>query len=156
MAGLCKECGRPLTDSETRFRVTRCGPCTQLREKTPGEMFAAGAETSYVITSLRARGFRKQDAEYLADKALRGEPIDPEVLQVVQAESTAVEEPLGEAAAAGGLGSVVIGLALVGLSVGISVGTYMAAEPGGLYLIFWGPGVYGAYLIVRGTFFRSS
>jgi hypothetical protein len=42
------------------------------------------------------------------------------------------------------------GIGLIVLGFGLSVGSYLAASPGGLYIIFFGKMIFGLWLIVRG------
>lgn len=144
MAVTCAECGQRLTESEARFGVTRCDSCTGLGPKTPAEMFAAGAERPYVVTSLQARGFRKQESEYIADRALLGEPVDPEALQTVQLEAEqAVERDSS--------GDFLISAVASAIGGGATWATFAAADPGGTFFILWGPAVYGAWKFLQGA-----
>jgi hypothetical protein len=48
-------------------------------------------------------------------------------------------------------GDLAIGFALVLLGLGVTAVTYAAAEPGGTFLVFWGPAVFGAWRILCGV-----
>ena len=47
------------------------------------------------------------------------------------------------------------GIFLVG-GVGVTIGTYAAAAPGGTYIVTWGAIAYGGFLITRGLFRSAS
>lgn len=42
------------------------------------------------------------------------------------------------------------GIGLIVVFGGISLITYVAAEPGGIFVVLWGPALYGAFRLVRG------
>lgn len=51
-------------------------------------------------------------------------------------------------------------MALVGLlwfagGLAISVGSYVAAEPGETYHVFWGAALFGAYKLIRGLYYMA-
>jgi hypothetical protein len=44
----------------------------------------------------------------------------------------------------------VIGAIAITIGGGITAATYASADPGGTYLVFWGPVLYGGYRVVVG------
>ena len=42
------------------------------------------------------------------------------------------------------------GIGLIVVFGGISLLTYAAAEPGGMFLVLWGPALYGGFRLIRG------
>ncbi len=44
------------------------------------------------------------------------------------------------------------GITGIAIGLGVTAATYGAADPGGTFIIFWGPAVYGAWRIVCGLF----
>jgi hypothetical protein len=58
----------------------------------------------------------------------------------------------GEGGGAGaGLMNMVIGAIICLIGIGITVGTYVAAEPGGVYMLAYGPIIFGGIQFFRGV-----
>ena len=62
----------------------------------------------------------------------------------------AVEKDMRAARRRSALGSVLWGAFLVALGGGITLLTYRMADPGGIYLIGWGPALWGGWKVLSG------
>ncbi|MFY9299858.1 MAG: hypothetical protein WAO91_01540 [Candidatus Nitrosotenuis sp.] len=45
---------------------------------------------------------------------------------------------------------LIYGIIIAGIGLGITIGTYNAAQSGGVYFVTFGAVLYGAYLVIRG------
>lgn len=86
-----------------------------------------------------------------------GSFLDPSVLEAREAMMAAeVEDAATEDAAMQSRMSVMTGVFCIVIGVGGSLVTYALALPGGVYVVAWGPVVYGAIQLVRGMEQRAS
>lgn len=48
-----------------------------------------------------------------------------------------------------------VGFLWLAAGLGISIGSYLAAPPGGTFTVLWGAAIFGAYKCVRGLYFMA-
>lgn len=98
--------------------------------------------TESVAAGLEGGASRKQIVDYLVDAG-----VDPETAAVfvVQVDTARKQAKKDDAR-----GSVVLGLVLVAVGLGITVGTYSMAGPGGAYVVTWGLVAWGLWKIGAG------
>ena len=49
-----------------------------------------------------------------------------------------------------GVGNIIIGVVTLMIGVTVTIITYSSAEPGGTYILAWGPTIFGAFKIIQG------
>jgi hypothetical protein len=97
-----------------------------------------GMKDEVIIAELKRAGLSDSDAFFVIGSLPGGH-----LSQVPTALST-------NAGSAGGEGLPITGLAMIGLGIVITVGSYASAAPGGSYVITWGLILAGVLRIMRG------
>ncbi len=150
----CAECGRPLSDVEGRMGVIRCSQCdtreargayrARIEERRAYDQLFAWVQGQ--VEGGRPRG------EIVADLEAKRWPKDvvTQAVDAVEGASTQTRYA-GPAAQSDPTGDFVVSAVASAIGGGVTWGTFAAADPGGGFLMLWGPAVFGAWKFVQGA-----
>jgi hypothetical protein len=124
--------GKPLNEQEA---LAALGRLTLAAE----EGLKSGIARENLVGYFTSNGLTEEDAHFVLDLAEEKIRNTPRVKQPQLSE----DRRRGLIQMLIGLAMVIVGLLLTGL-------TYMAAEPGGRYVLFWGLVIFGGWNVLKG------